>query len=79
MFTMSAHYNVYILADNHKAIRTMTTTISSKKCTELLSLSKESVQTWLDSFDTVLTDCDGKLTIDFEFEWCKNILKHYCN
>lgn len=29
--------------------------------TELTKLSNEKVKEWLNSFDTVLTDCDGKL------------------
>lgn len=33
----------------------------TQSATDLSKLSNEAVKTWLDSFDTVLTDCDGKL------------------
>lgn len=32
----------------------------SQTATELNKLSNHEVKTWLESFDTVLTDCDGK-------------------
>ncbi|XP_060655235.1 glycerol-3-phosphate phosphatase [Drosophila nasuta] len=32
-------------------------------CTNLLNLSKDEVKAWLDSFDSVITDCDGVLWV----------------
>lgn len=35
----------------------------SQTATELNKLSNNEVKAWLESFDTVLTDCDGKLIL----------------
>lgn len=29
-------------------------------CTNLLTLSENELKNWLDGFDSVITDCDGK-------------------
>lgn len=34
----------------------------NNRAAELLTLPRDDVQKWLDSFDTVISDCDGKIT-----------------
>ncbi|KAH8261634.1 hypothetical protein KR044_012605, partial [Drosophila immigrans] len=38
-------------------------TMYKQTCTNLLNLSKDQVKVWLDSFDSVISDCDGVLWV----------------
>lgn len=42
-------------------------TMFKQTATDLTKISEENVRTWVNSFDTVLTDCDGKFCGSVEF------------